>query len=388
MARRGAGIDGTALRSANAVAPCRVASGPRRGTLLGMVRAASMPCLRRPTRRGRVAALLVTGAALALAACGDDEPTPAPAGASTAQPYPPRAAEPRAAPAPTKTPAGRVVRVGVEPEGIAVDPRSGTVALAVEKPGRLLLLDGDSGREIRSVSLPGTARHVEIARPGGPFLVPVETADTLAQVPVGGGPLVTTKVGSFPHDAAYLDGAAYTADEYGSTLSEVRDGRLTRQVPVDAQPGGVTAVGDALAVTAVRAYTVELFERDELQGQGAQSGGLGPSHVVADPDGRLYIADTRGKQLIVYETRPRMKWIARVALDGTPLGLAVDPARRRLWVTLTERNEVAELRLGDRPTVTRRLPTARQPDSVAVNTESGRVYVASRKDGSLQIIDP
>jgi DNA-binding beta-propeller fold protein YncE len=341
-----------------------------------------------PARRGA----LVAAAALVLAACGEDADEPdaqrGDQGAGTAQPYPPRAAEPRAAPPATETPAGRVVRVGAEPEGVAVDPDSGVVALAVEDPGRLLLLDGETGKTVRTVALPGTARHVELARPGGPFLVPLETADRIAEVPVDGGEIRTTRVGSFPHDAAYLDGSIFTADEYGSTLSEVRDGRLVRQVPVDAQPGGVTAVGDALAVTAVRAYTVELFDREDLVGQGAQSAGLGPSHVVADPGGRLYIADTRGRQLIVYETLPRKKWIARVPLDGTPLGLAVDPKRGRLWVTLTERNEVAEVRLGDRPGIIRRLPTARQPDSVGVNTQTGRAYVAARKAGTLQIIDP
>jgi len=65
--------------------------------------------------------------------------------------------------------------------------------------------------------------------------------------------------------------------------------------------------------------------------------------------------------------------------------VASDPRRRRLWVTLTERNQVAEL---SSRRVLRTYPTVRQPNSVAVDPRSGRVFVASRKDGTLQIIDP
>jgi hypothetical protein len=57
-------------------------------------------------------------------------------------------------------------------------------------------------------------------------------------------------------------------------------------------------------------------------------------------------------------------------------------------VTLTERNEVAELEAGDEPRRLRSFPTVRQPNSVAVDPESGRVFVASRSDGTLQLIDP
>jgi DNA-binding beta-propeller fold protein YncE len=35
-----------------------------------------------------------------------------------------------------------------------------------------------------------------------------------------------------------------------------------------------------------------------------------------------------------------------------------------------------------------RLPTVGQPNTVAVDSATGRVFVAGRADGSLQIIDP
>jgi DNA-binding beta-propeller fold protein YncE len=334
-------------------------------------------------------------AALALVACaglgGCGGSTPAPARPIT-QPGTPAAAEPPAAPPATTRPAGRVVPVGAKPEGVAVDPTSGRVAVAVESPPRLRILDGRSGRVLRSLSLPGTARHVMLAKPGGPFLVPVESANVVEQVSVdGGNPVVTpTGRGSHPHDATYLDGSVYAVDEFSSKLDRIRGGRLVGRVPVDAQPGGVAAVHGFLAVTAVRAYTVELYRPGgALQAQGGQSAGLGPSHVVSDPAGRLYVADTRGQQLVVYTTTGGiLRFASRVPLGGAPLGMAVDGRRNRIWVTLAQRNTVVSLPLADKPAVQRRIPTVRQPDSNAVDPATGRLYVASRTDGTLQLVDP
>ncbi len=332
----------------------------------------------------RAAAVLVL---LALAAGCGGEDTPERPAPPTA-PAPPRAAEPARSPATDETPAGRVIRIGPGPEGVAADGRTGLVAVALRDPPRLALLDGRTGRAARSVRLPAAARHLTLAQPGGPVLVPAEEADALVQVSLPEGRSETARVGDQPHDAAWLDGRAYVGDEFGSTLSEVAGARTTREAPVDVQPGGVVAVGDQIGVVSVRAYTFELFDPRTLRGLGSQSAGLGPTHGVVDADGRVYIADTRGEALIVFQTRPRLKWVGRLPLAGSPYGLAVDRAHGRVWVTLTGRNELVEVPVGDRPRRARTVPTVRQPNTVGVDERTGRVFVASRTDGTLQLIDP
>jgi DNA-binding beta-propeller fold protein YncE len=52
---------------------------------------------------------------------------------------------------------------------------------------------------------------------------------------------------------------------------------------------------------------------------------------------------------------------------------------------LTALNRIAELT--DRRLL-RTFPTVRQPNSVAVDPGTGRVFVASRTDGTLEIFDP
>jgi DNA-binding beta-propeller fold protein YncE len=279
-----------------------------------------------------------------------------------------------------------VVEVGPKPEGVVYDSQTGLVAVGVNDPDELVLLDRD-GNVRKRVPLPGPPRHLQLAGPGGPVLVPSEPANELVEVSLPDGRARSTPVGEQPHDAtAGRDGRIFTADERGSTISEVRDGRRVRSVPVDAQPGGIAAVGGRVAVVAVQAYTVELYDQRTLQGLGARNAGLGPTHVVADGDGRIYVADTRGGAVLAYATEPRLKVTGRVELPGSPYGMAIDGDR--LWVTLTERNELVELRAGDEPERLRTIPTVRQPNSVAVEPGSGRVFVASRSDGTLQITDP
>ncbi len=100
------------------------------------------------------------------------------------------------------------------------------------------------------------------------------------------------------------------------------------------------------------------------------------------------MVDTTGDGLLVVETRPDVRVTRRVALEGGPYGLAVDRERGRLWVTLTETNEVVELSGGARPRILDTYPTVRQPNTVAVDERSGRVFVTGTADGVLQLLDP
>ncbi len=156
--------------------------------------------------------IATAGVLLVLEGCGSSgygEPRP--------QLDPPRATEPERGPRPEQPPAGQVVTVGREPEGVAVDPRSGLAAVAVRSPNRLVLLDVRAGEIRREVPLPGHARHVGLARAGGPFLVPLEDADQLVEVDPRTGAKRATMVGDYPHDATAVGDRLFTADEFGST---------------------------------------------------------------------------------------------------------------------------------------------------------------------------
>jgi hypothetical protein len=334
-------------------------------------------------RRHAAAVLLL---ATLLCGCSSSPQQDAPPKRPTAGP----AAEPADSPPAAGTPAGRVVHVGDRPEGIVADPRTHTVAIAVRDPSRLLLLDGRTGAVRTRVPLPGTLRHLQLERPGGPVLVPNETADELLEVSLPAGKIVRrSKTGVSPHDATGVaNGTVFVANERGGSVVAVKGSDVVRTFD-STQPGGLAAVDDTVAEVDVAEYTLTTYDAARLARIAEVPAGRGPTHVVADRHGVFDVIDTRGNALLRYASTPKPRRIGRMALPGSPYGVSYDTARDRLWVTLTSRNEVVGIDLGGaRPKVAYRFDTVRQPNTVAVDSGSGRVFVAGAADGELQLIDP
>jgi DNA-binding beta-propeller fold protein YncE len=279
--------------------------------------------------------------------------------------------------------------VGAFPEGIAADPRTGIVVVAVRDPDQLVLLSARNGRVLRRVSILAPPRHLELAAPGGPVLVPAEPIDTLFLLGLRGGRLRAVKVGVHPHDAAAAAGRIFVGNEFGQSVSVIVGTRVVGQVGGFQQPGGLAAVGPDVAVVDVRTNSVTLIDATSLRVVGRAPAGEGPTHVVSGPGDRLYVVDTRGGAVLTYATRPRLRLLDRFALPGTPYGVAIDRRRERLWVTLTAKDEVAELATGG-PSL--RLlavyATDRQPNTVAVDPREDRVFVADSGPGTVQLIEP
>ena len=117
----------------------------------------------------------------------------------------PPAAEPPRSPAPAGTPAGRRRAVGGAPEGVVVDPRTHTAAVAVRDPDALALVDLRARRVLRRVALPGAPRHLAQDDDGATVLVPAETGDRFLAVRIPSGRVVErAATGAYPHDLTAL----------------------------------------------------------------------------------------------------------------------------------------------------------------------------------------
>jgi YVTN family beta-propeller protein len=300
----------------------------------------------------------------------------------------PPAAEPARSPALTATPAGRVVDVGSAPEGIAADPRARQFAVALRDPDQLALVDAATGAVEHRVALPGAPRHLGFNPADDSYLVPAESAGRMLEVDAPGGQIsVDVAVGQHPHDAAAADGRVFVGNERSNTLSVLEGDRVIDTIPVATQPGGVAAADDGaqVAVVSVRERLLQLYDAQTLKLVDQAPAGVGPSHAIAFGN-RVYVADTGGDALLIYHLQPHLTLTRRVSLPGAPYGLAIDPDRRTLWVTLPGRNEVVGLKADRTAPEIARLPTVRQPDAVAVDSDSGTVAVTGRSDGVLQLI--
>lgn len=331
------------------------------------------------TLRTRRNALLtgVVAITAVLAGCGSDPGNTRPG-----------AAEPATAAAPSVAPAGVVRTIGDTPEGIVYDARNSLVAVAVREPDRLLLLDPTSFAVRRTVPLPGSVRHLQLGGPGGPVLVPVESANQIVQVTLPGGVTRVNDVQKQPHDAATAsNGDVVVGNEFGGSISVVRGGRVVKTIADLKQPGGVVRTGGAtIGVVDVGDFTLSTYDLRTFKRTGRIAAGKGPTHGEPLTGNRVLVSDTRGDRILVFSLSP-LKQIGSLALPGTPYGLAVDATTDTVWVTLTARNQVVGLDVsGDTPKVIARYPTVRQPNTVAVAPGSKRIWVTGTTGGVLQLI--
>lgn len=339
---------------------------PGRGQVLTM----------RRCRRPAAAVLL----SLALVACGRDD-----------GPIAGDAAEPGAAPASAQAVPGRVLPLEGRPEGIVVTS-TGVAAVALRGPDRLALVDLASGK-VTDVPLPSSARHLSLASPTGPVVAPLERADEVVLVDPSTGTLVERFRGlsNGPHDAAvHPSGVISVTDEHGSGLYvlDPRSGDVQR-LDSSRQPGGVAPLGELAVSIDVTGQGVRVFDVAQPQQVAQAQIGTRLTHAVALDRDRVAIADTDGDRLIVVAVTPQIEEIIELQVEGEPYGLAFDAERSRLYVTLTDRNEMLVYdtdRLEDGPLGT--VPTVGQANTVAVQPGSGLVVVAGRAQGALQVLRP
>lgn len=329
------------------------------------------------SRRAAVPALLP----VLLTACGSGARAPS---------VLPAAPEPARAPAPIVSPAGMVLDLGGgHPEGVVADPVTGLVAVALRSPNRLAVVDPAAQRVLRSIPVPGSARHLELTADGGQVLVPGEDTDLVTSVSLASGRLGTpVRVLRQPHDVAVTStGELYVADEFGGAVSEISGGQVRRTFPGLVQPGGAAGTGDTGAVVDVRARLLHVYRAGREIA--VLPAGAGPTHALALSPGRVLVADTDGGALLLYDVGARPRLLGQVPLTGRPYGVAFDAARSRVYVTATADNTVVCYRWDGRQlTRTASYPTVRDAYSVAVVPATGQVVVAGESGSQLQLFQP
>jgi DNA-binding beta-propeller fold protein YncE len=324
--------------------------------------------------------MLAATLTLTLAACGGTGGEEEPAGK--------KAAEPGRAPAVTAKAAGESYSVGDLPQGAVFDDQTGLLAVATRDPFRLQLLDPDTVDVVRSVPLPGKVRHLQLAGPGGPVLVPIESANEIWEVSLPDGEVRSTEVERQPHDAASAaNGDVVVGNEFSGSISVVRDGQVVKTFDDLLQPGGVVTDGDTAVVIDVKDYSVTTYDLDAMERVDRIAAGEGPTHGVVIGGGRLAVTDTRGGTVLIYDIDP-LKQVGEIKLGDRPYGITVDRENDLVWVTLITKNELVGLDVSeDTPKVIARYPTERQADTVAVDRGSKRLWVTGTAEGLVQRIE-
>ncbi|MEO6091298.1 MAG: hypothetical protein ABIQ18_50170 [Umezawaea sp.] len=320
----------------------------------------------------RLAAALLTGAVL-VGGCATSEPSDPLQVAATLV-----AATPATSPDQATAPAGTVLPLTGTATALAV--AGGTLAVAVQDPPSVLLYTLPDTTP-KTVALPAPAARLVTA--GDRIEATVPTSGVIISISPADATTTTTTVDGGPVDIAAVGDKTVVAQR---DAKSVRIG--DRQVGPISSPDQVLVIGDHVVVLdRLRSALFDLDPATDTLGAGLRAGD-GATNAVTDRFDRVLVTDTRGGELLAFTANPLIMR-QRYPVPGSPYGLAYDPRTDLAWVTLTEKNEVVAYHVaGGEPVEKFRFPTVRQPDSVAVDPGSGRVFIASADGQGIQVISP
>jgi hypothetical protein len=319
-------------------------------------------------------------ALLALAGCSSNAgppPTIAPAGPAVSPPV-------------TSPPAGVVRPFGGHASAALFD--AATASLVVLSPGAgdqspgvvtVLTASGDS---LRSIALPGPATALAgdgqgrayLSARGGYYRVEL-AAGTVTDVGVNGQDST-----DFTAIARRADGTLVLGSADGAVYVLRSDSGVAATAKIFARVDSIVAQGN-IVVVLDRGQTSVTAVDAAGRPQQALRAGEGATTIAADPAGRVLVADTRGESLLVFGTDPLMLR-QRYPVRQAPYGLV--GSARLAWVSQTAANSVVGYDLATGIPVERvRLPTVRQPDSLAFDDATGTLYVVSATGDGVQVIE-
>lgn len=283
------------------------------------------------------------------------------------------------------TPAGTVVAIGAPVGDAAFDATTGTVALLTDDATHLLLYPaGDVAAPPRDITLPGGAAALSDPRDG---VLVVPAGRSVVKVNVGSGETATVDVDGEVRSATLLgDGGMVVGTADGSVLELDANGAQTGKVSGFASVDALGVTGDQVTALDRRQTSVTNVIMDEGKGMALRAG-EGATNLATDHFGRVLVTDTTGGELIAFTTDPLMMR-QRFPVPNSPFGVTVDQNTNLVWVTVTGTNEVVGFDLSSGiPVEKHRYPTVRQPNSVAVDSKTGTLFVASATGDGLQRIE-
>ncbi len=298
------------------------------------------------------------------------------------------AAEAAVSPAVTGTPDGVVLPLsGVGTAALFDAATSSLVVLGRDPAGAATLTAVPTTGPPRTVALPAPttaiagddAGTVYAATRGGYFTVDIHGVGTVARVDVQG-----ERDTDFTAITRRADGKLVLGSAAGAVYTLGTDAAVEARLQIFAHVDGLVAQGNTVAVLDRGQTSVTTVDASGTKQEHALRAGEGATTMVADPEGRLLVADTRGDGLLVFGTDPLILR-QQYPVPGAPYGLA--GSRRLAWVSETATNTVVGYDLATGIPVEKvRHRTVQQPNSLAFDDKTGTLYVVSGSGAGVQVI--
>ncbi|MBY6705339.1 hypothetical protein HQ308_00815 [Rhodococcus sp. BP-241] len=268
-------------------------------------------------------------------------------------------------------------------DGLAIEPRDRIAGILTDDGTTLLLTPLDSEENPRSVRLSAPGTSVSAGRDGellvtsssGISRVDAQSGAT-TDVAVDGGAASVT-----PWDDGYAIGTPT-----GTVVITGADGAVESTIPGQASVDGLVRTGDDLASLDTRQTSVTSVNVGAERLGAALRAGDGATRMTGCADGAVVVADTTDDELLVFTGDPDLIMRQRYPVAGSPFAVACEDDGT-VWVTVTALNEVVGFDITSGiPVESARFPTVRQPDSLAVDSQSGELFVGSNSGAGVQVI--
>lgn len=267
-------------------------------------------------------------------------------------------------------------------ESIAIEPSTRIAAVLTDDGTSLLLsaLDGNSEPRTVRLSSPGTS-----VSPGRDGELLVSASDGVEVIDASSGNVTTLSVDGGAVSATVWENGYAAGTPTGTVVILGSDGESTAMIAGQASVDALVPAGRDLISLDTKQTSVTAVNVGAERLGAALRAGEGATRMTGCADGAIPVADTADDELLIF-TGDDLIMRQRFPVAGAPYALACDDAGT-VWVTTTATNEVLGFDISSgMPVETSRFPTVRQPDSLAVDSQTGTIFVGSKTGGGVQVI--
>ncbi|TPG33792.1 YncE family protein [Mycolicibacterium hodleri] len=298
------------------------------------------------------------------------------------------AAQAAVSPAVTTKPPGSVRPLGGDGEAAVFDAAtSSLVVLSRQAVGGSALVTFPDVGPSRTVPLPTPATAivgdgagtVYASTKGGYFAVNLADGAAVTRFDVDG-----ERDTDFTAITRRADGKVVLGSAAGAVYTLSSHTAVQARLQIFARVDVLVARGDTVAVLDRGQTSVTTIDASGTKQEHALRAGEGATTMVADPIGRILVADTRGQALLVFGTNPLMLR-QQYPVKGVPYGLAGSPTLA--WISETATNSVVGYDLSTGIPVEKvRHRTVQQPNTLNFDDVTGTLFVVSGSGAGVQVI--
>jgi YVTN family beta-propeller protein len=271
------------------------------------------------------------------------------------------------------------IRVGRQPNAIAIDPSLNRIYVVNAGSGNVSVIDGS--RDVVFATVPTDARpyaigidtllhHAYVTNTFSDKVTVIDGATNSAkQLPVGSKDFVETDARR--HRAFFI-----SYEDPSLTIVDA-DGNARREKLGLSHPWGL-AVDERrgiIYITEIGKDTLVAYHEESGRTETAPTGSMPDAIAVDEVADRIYVANYAGDSVTVLDGAT-LKLIATFGAGHHPQALVVDSKRHRVFVANTHSNSLTVINgAGERVLAT--VDGGTNPYAVAVDAESGAAYVAN-----------